>query len=222
MNRSIAIDGPAGAGKSTVAKKLAAKEGLIYVDTGAMYRTMGLYFLQQGFDLSNETQISAHVMEPVIKPVCSDGEQRIFLNDSDVTDEIRKNEIGNAASVISSYGAVRKRLVEMQHDLATTFDVVMDGRDIGTVVIPDAFLKIFLTADARERALRRVGELAVKGIEADIDIIEAEIRERDERDMTREISPLKKAEDAVLVDTTSMSIDDVVEHLSELYEKKLS
>ena len=220
-NHSIAIDGPAGAGKSTVAKRLAATQGLIYVDTGAMYRTMGLYFLNAGIDIHDEDAVSAHVNEPVIRPVCSDGEQKIFLGEEDVTQTIRQNEIGDAASLISTYGAVRARLVDLQQEIAHTNDVVMDGRDIGTVVIPDAFLKIYLTADVRVRAERRVGELAEKGIVRSIEEIEKEIRERDERDMNREISPLKQAEDAVLVDTTGMGIEEVVGFLSAVYEGRL-
>ncbi len=221
-NRSIAIDGPAGAGKSTVAKRVAAKEGLIYVDTGAMYRTMGLYFLRAGLDLQDEETVGAHVSEPMIRPVCSDGEQKIFLGKEDVTQTIRQNEIGDAASKVSTYGAVRARLVELQQEIARTNDVVMDGRDIGTVVIPDAFLKIYLTADARVRAERRVGELAEKGIIRTVDEIEIEIRERDERDMNREISPLKQADDAVLVDTTGMGIEEVTRCITAIYEGRLN
>lgn len=221
-NRSIAIDGPAGAGKSTVAKRVAAKESLIYVDTGAMYRTMGLYFIRKGMDLNDEKAVSAVVHEPVIRPVCTDGEQKIFLGDEDVTQTIRQNEIGDAASLVSTYGAVRERLVELQQEIARTNDVVMDGRDIGTVVIPDAFLKIYLTAEARVRAERRVGELREKGIIRSVEEIEEEIRERDERDMNREISPLKQAEDAVLVDTTRMDIEEVTGFISAIYEGRIN
>lgn len=221
MNRSIAIDGPAGAGKSTVARALAQKLQLIYVDTGAMYRVLALYCNDSGIDIHDTAEVTKNVYKPTIRLANSENGQQIFLDGEDVTELIRTNEIGDAASVVSTYPEVRSRLVEMQQEIAAKNDVVMDGRDIGTVVMPDAYLKIFLTADARERAKRRVGELAGKGIEADIDEVEKEIKERDRRDANREVSPLRQAEDAVLVDTTHMTVEEAVEEITKLYMERL-
>ena len=221
MYRSIAIDGPAGAGKSTVARALAQKLQLIYVDTGAMYRVLALYCHDSGIDIKDTAEVIKNVYKPSIRLENSDKGQQIFLDGEDVTDLIRTNDIGNDASVVSTYPEVRKRLVEMQQEIAAHHDVVMDGRDIGTVVMPDAYLKIFLTADPRERAKRRVGELAAKGIEADIDEVEKEIKERDSRDANREVSPLRQADDAVLVDTTDMNVDEVVETIIGIYRERL-
>jgi cytidylate kinase len=220
MSKNIAIDGPAGAGKSTIARRLAEKLGLVYVDTGAMYRTLALFCLRKGVDLKSEEVVVAAVGEAEVKLSYENGVQQIFLNGENVSEAIRCPEVSAAASNVSVYGPVRSRLVQMQQELAKETDVVMDGRDIGTVVLPDAFLKIFLTASPAERARRRAEELRAKGQTCDVKEIEAEIRSRDERDMNREISPLKQAEDAVLVDTTRMDIEEVAACIRDLYEKK--
>lgn len=220
MNRNIAIDGPAGAGKSTIARKLAGKLGLIYVDTGAMYRAMALFCLQEGVSLSSEEAVVEAVSRAQIRLAYQDGVQQVILNEENVSEVIRTPEVSAAASQVSVYGPVRSRLVRMQQELAKETDVVMDGRDIGTVVLPDAFLKIFLTASPAERARRRAEELRAKGEICDEAGIEAEIRERDERDRNREISPLRQAEDAEAVDTTRMSIEEVVACVMALYQEK--
>lgn len=212
----IAIDGPAGAGKSTIAKRLAGESGYIYVDTGAMYRAMALYLLRQGISADDREGIERACGNADITIKYIDGEQNVILNGENVNGLIRTQEVSNMASASSVNGKVRQKLVALQQKLAATEDVVMDGRDIGTVVLPDAEVKIFLTASSRVRAKRRYDELKLKGEECDLDVIEKEIRERDERDMTREISPLKQAEDAVVVDTSDMSVDEVVAAIRNL------
>ena len=220
-NFSIAIDGPAGAGKSTVAKGIAKELNFIYIDTGAMYRTIGYYCLQNNIDINNEEEVS-NILDAIdIQIKFKDGMQRILLNDSDITDLIRTQEVGNAASIVSVYQKVRERLVSMQQKIAESENVVMDGRDIGTVVLPNATLKIFLTASSLERAKRRCKELAEKGIDAKIDIIQKEIEERDYRDSHREISPLKQADDAILIDSSFMTIDEEIEKIIDLYNRKV-
>lgn len=216
--KNIAIDGPAGAGKSSIAKLVAAKLGIVYVDTGAMYRTMALACIKDGIDISDEAEVSRKVLAVSISIDYKDGTQHIYLGGEDVSAEIRQEEVGKAASGIARYGDVRAKLVALQQMLARTQDVIMDGRDIGTVVLPDAYLKIFLTASSKVRAERRYKELLEKGEKCDIDEIEKDIIARDEQDMNREVSPLKQAEDAVLVDTSDMSIDQVVERIMELYD----
>ena len=220
MNRNIAIDGPAGAGKSTIAKKLAAERGCIYVDTGAMYRAMALYIVREGVDENDTAGIEACADRADISIAFIDGVQKVLLNGEDVSGLIRTPEVSHMASVSSANGHLRKKLVALQQKLASEKEVVMDGRDIGTVVLPDAAVKIFLTASPRTRAEHRYLEMAEKG-QADgssVEEIEASIRDRDERDATRSESPLKQAEDAVLVDSSDMTIDQVVQRILEIAE----
>ncbi len=211
MGFNIAIDGPAGAGKSTIAKKIAKKLGFIYVDTGAMYRAIGLYLLEKGVNYEDEQQIGRAIQDIQIAISYRDGEQQVMLNGENVSAKIRTEEVGNMASKTSKYSVVREKLLELQRSLASSADVLMDGRDIGTCILPNADLKIFLTADAGVRAKRRYLELTEKGISCNIEDIEKDIIERDRRDTTRAIAPLKKAEDAVEVDTSHMTIDEVVD-----------
>lgn len=220
MSKSIAIDGPAGAGKSTIAKLVAKDLGFIYVDTGAMYRAMALYMLNNNIDPSDSEKISATCQSADITIKHENGIQVVYLNGENVNSLIRTEAVGNMASASSVNGDVRKKLVELQQKLAETVDVVMDGRDIGTVVLPNADLKIFLTASSRVRAERRFKELAAKGEECNIDVIEKDIIERDYRDSHRENSPLKQAEDAILVDSSNMTIEDVAGRIIELYRSK--
>lgn len=211
---AVAIDGPAGSGKSTVARAIAKSLGLIYIDTGAMYRTVGYYCLENGLDTSvKETVVSAlDKINIDVRP--SEGTQSILLNGEDVTLKIRTEECGAAASRVAAMPEVRERLVDMQRKLAKGRSVVMDGRDIGTNVLPLAEVKIFLSAGSRVRAERRLNELKELGADGDIDIIEKEIRERDYLDMTRSVNPLKKAEDAIEVDTGGMTADEVVDKIT--------
>lgn len=211
MGFNIAIDGPAGAGKSTIAKMVAKKLGYIYVDTGAMYRAMALYLLRENVTPAESEKISAKCKEADISIGYEDGEQVVFLNGENVNGLIRTEEVGNMASASSPNPDVRRKLVELQQKLAANADVVMDGRDIGTCVLPNAQVKVYLTADSRVRANRRYKELTDKGISCNLDTIEKDIIERDHQDMTREISPLRQAEDAVLVDSSYMSIDEVAD-----------
>jgi len=216
MAFNVAIDGPAGAGKSTIAKAVAAKKGYVYVDTGAMYRAMALYFLRENISKDDEAKISASVDNIKVSIKYEDGAQHVILNDEDVTGLIRTEEVGNMASATSVYSAVRTKLVALQQELAKTTDVIMDGRDIGTVVLPNADVKVFLTASVACRAKRRFDELTAKGVEADYDQIAKDIAERDYRDSHREISPLKQADDAILVDSSEMTIDEVVNTIIDL------
>ncbi len=220
MSKSIAIDGPAGAGKSTIAKKVAKSLEFIYVDTGAMYRAMALYMIKMGVDASDADKISATCTSADITIKHENGEQVVYLNGENVNGLIRTEEVGNMASASSVNGDVRRKLVELQQKMAKTTDVVMDGRDIGTVVLPDANLKVYLTASSRVRAERRYKELIAKGTECNIDDIEKDIIDRDYRDMHRENSPLKQAEDAVLLDSSDMTIDEVAEKILDLYKSK--
>ena len=212
----IAIDGPAGAGKSTIAKKVAKKMGYIYVDTGAMYRAMALFMIKQGIDPCDATSIEEACKIADISIEYRDGEQVVLLNGENVNAYLRTEEVGNMASVTSVNAKVREKLVELQQKLAKTKDVVMDGRDIGTVVLPNAEVKVYLTASSLVRAQRRALELEAKGENTDLSKIEADIIERDNRDMTRAISPLKQAEDATLIDSSYMTIDEVVEAILNL------
>lgn len=220
MSYQIAIDGPAGAGKSTIAKIIAGRLGFIYVDTGAMYRAMALFFIDCGIDVSDQTTLGKKCKEADITIQHINGEQVVFLNGENVNNRIRTEEVGNMASVTSSNPEVRRKLVELQQKLAKSTDVVMDGRDIGTCVLPDADVKVYLTAGSRVRALRRYKELAAKGQDCDLDTIEQDIIERDRQDMTREISPLMRAEDAVLIDSSEMAIDEVAKAIVKLLEEK--
>lgn len=219
MAFNVAIDGPAGAGKSTIAKAVAAKKGYVYVDTGAMYRAMALYFLRANISKDDEAKISASVDDIKVSIKYEDGAQHVILNDEDVTGLIRTEEVGNMASATSVYGAVRTKLVALQQELAKTTDVIMDGRDIGTVVLPNADVKVFLTASVECRAKRRFEELKAKGENPDFDKIAKDIEERDYRDSHREISPLKQADDAILVDSSDMTIDEVVDAIINLCNK---
>ena len=220
MSYTIAIDGPAGAGKSTIAKKVAKELSFIYVDTGAMYRAMGLYFLRKGIEPENAAAIEEACDEIQVSIRYENGEQQVLLNGENVSAEIRKEEVGNMASKTSVNGKVREKLVALQRELAKKENVVMDGRDIGTQVLPDATAKIYLTASSAERARRRYLELQQKGTPGILEEIEADIIERDHRDMTREISPLRQAEDAVLVDASHMTIDEVAAAVISEFEKK--
>lgn len=213
---SIAIDGPAGAGKSTIAKKIAKQMKFIYVDTGAMYRAMALYLLRMGAAPQKTDEIERMCADADISIAYQDGEQIVLLNGENVNSLIRTEEVGNMASVSSANPKVREKLVALQKELAKKADVVMDGRDIGTCVLPQADVKVYLTASPAVRAKRRFDELTAKGELCDIETIEEDIVERDRRDMTREISPLKQAEDAVLVDSSDMTIDEVVEKIISL------
>ncbi|MCR5118117.1 MAG: (d)CMP kinase [Lachnospiraceae bacterium] len=219
---SVAIDGPAGAGKSTIAKSLSKKLGVIYVDTGAMYRAMALYLLRSGVDPEDSAAISAKCREADISIAFEDGVQQVMLNGENVSGLIRTEEVSRMASKSSVNADVRAKLVELQQKLAEKEALVMDGRDIGTVVLPNAEVKIYLTASSAVRAKRRYDELKAKGEDCDLVTIEADIIERDHRDMTREISPLKQAEDAVLVDTSDMSIEEVENCLIGIVEDKIN
>lgn len=213
MAFNVAIDGPAGAGKSTIAKAVAGRMGYVYVDTGAMYRAMALYFLQKGISASDEAAIASEVDNITVTIQYLDGAQHVILNNEDVTGLIRTEEVGNMASATSVYAPVRSKLVALQQELAATTDVIMDGRDIGTVVLPNADVKIFLTASVDCRANRRYKELIEKGQTADLKQIAADIEDRDYRDSHRDISPLRQAEDAILLDSSDMTIEEVVEKI---------
>ena len=216
MSHNVAIDGPAGAGKSTIAKRIARKLGYIYVDTGAMYRAMAYYLIQNQVDAADQEAIAAACQHADISICYQDGEQVVLLNGENVNAYLRTEAVGNMASVSSVVPEVRKKLVELQQKLARETDVVMDGRDIGTVVLPDADVKVYLTASVKTRAKRRFLELQEKGEPADLAKIAADIEDRDYRDMHRDISPLRQAEDATLVDSSDMTIDQVVERILEL------
>lgn len=219
MAHSVAIDGPAGAGKSTIAKRVAKQMGFIYVDTGAMYRAMAIYFIKNNIDPTDEIAINSSIEDISISIEYDNGEQQVILNGENITGILRTEEVGNMASKISVYAKVRSKLVDLQRELAKTTDVIMDGRDIGTTVLPDADVKIYLTASVEARAGRRFRELVEKGIEADQDAIKKDIEERDYMDMNRENSPLRQAEDAILVDSSDMSIDETVETIIDIISK---
>jgi cytidylate kinase len=219
MTYNIAIDGPAGAGKSTIAKKLAADLGYIYVDTGAMYRAMAYHFLQNGIDAKDEAAIAAECPNVDVTIRYENGEQQVILNGENVGGVIRNEEVGNMASATSVYPVVRTKLVELQRQLAAKENVIMDGRDIGTVVLPNANVKIYLTASSAVRAQRRYDELTAKGVSCDLKEIEQDIIDRDYRDMHRETSPLKQADDAVLLDTSDLDIDGVVAAMKKIIEE---
>lgn len=220
MGFNIAIDGPAGAGKSTIAKKIAGKLGFIYVDTGAMYRAIGLYLLRAGVPYDDAQAVEDAIREIQISIAYQNGEQQVLLNGENVSAQIRTEEVGNMASKTSQYPAVRVKLLELQRQLAASADVLMDGRDIGTCILPNADLKIYLTADPRVRAKRRYLELTEKGISCNIEEIEKDIIERDLRDTTREVAPLKKAEDAVEVDTSRLTIEEVVDTITAMVQSR--
>jgi cytidylate kinase len=220
MGFNIAIDGPAGAGKSTIARRVAKELSFIYVDTGAMYRAMAVYLIQNQVDGADAEKVAAVCKNADISIEYEDGQQIVLLNGKNVNAHLRSEEVGNMASLSSANPAVRSHLLELQRNLAGSSDVVMDGRDIGTTVLPDAQVKIFLTASADTRAQRRYIELTEKGVACDINEIRADIIERDTRDMNREASPLRQAEDAVLVDSSHMSIEEVVREILTIYREK--
>lgn len=220
MSYNIAIDGPAGAGKSTIAKLLSKEMGYIYVDTGAMYRAIAVYFAQNNINPDDEDEINSAVENVDITIRYEDGVQQVILNGDNVTGLLRTEQIGNMASKTSKYGAVRSKLVDLQRKIAENADVVMDGRDIGTTVLPNATVKIYLTASCDARAGRRFDELVAKGEQCDLEAIKKDIEARDYQDMHRSISPLKQADDAVLVDTSEMSIEQVIVRLKEIINEK--
>lgn len=213
MNNNIAIDGPAGAGKSTVAKAVAKKLGLIYVDTGAMYRALGLYLIRNTIDVNDEALVISTLDSADVSIAYENGEQVVLLNGENVNGFIRTQEVSEMASACSAIPDVRKSMVKRQQALAKEKDVVMDGRDICEVVLPDARTKIFLTASADVRAKRRYDELKAKGVECDFEEIKADIIKRDDRDMNRAASPLRKTDDATLVDTSDMSVEEVIDRI---------
>ena len=220
--KSIAIDGPSGAGKSTMAKRLAAELNFLYVDTGAIYRTVGLYAFRKGIAPEDGPAVEGLLPEVDIgMSYGGDGLQHMTLNGEDVTDAIRRHEISHYASAVSAIPAVRAFLLEMQRKFARENDVIMDGRDIGTVVLPDADLKIYLTADAEDRAHRRYLVLLERGQQAEYEQVLKDVRERDSRDMNRETAPLRQAEDAVLVDTTGIGLEESFRMMLRLIRERL-
>lgn len=220
MAFNVAIDGPAGAGKSTIAKSVAAELNYIYVDTGAMYRAIALYLLRNGIKADDSASISEKCKEAKVSIQYADGKQVVLLNGEDVNPYIRTEEVGNMASASSTNPDVRLQLLDLQRELAANNDVIMDGRDIGTNILPNAQVKIYLTASIQVRAKRRYNELVAKGLECDLKEIEKDIAERDERDMNREIAPLKQAEDAVYLDTSDMDIETVKNAIIDIIHSK--
>lgn len=220
MGFSIAIDGPAGAGKSTIAKQVAKKMNLIYVDTGAMYRAMALYLIRENVKADEAEKISEKCKSADITIRYEEGVQVVYLNGENVNPYLRTEAVGQMASASSVNGDVRTKLVQLQQKLASEAEVIMDGRDIGTVVLPNANVKIYLTASVEVRAKRRYDELVAKGENWDLEEIKKEIAERDHRDMTRDISPLRQAEDAILLDTSDMGIEDVIDAIMNICEEK--
>lgn len=218
--KSIAIDGPAGAGKSTIARKVAEKLSFIYVDTGAMYRSMALYFIRHDIAAQDEEKIAEACPDIDVSIVYQDGEQQVILNGENVNGLIRTEQVSMMTSDTSKYPVVREKLLSLQRGLAEKENVIMDGRDIGTCVLPNADVKIYLTASAAERARRRYKEQTERGVDCDIKEIERDIIARDEQDMNREVAPLRQAEDAVLVDSSDMTIDQVVDEIIRIYQEK--
>ena len=219
---NVAIDGPAGAGKSTIARKAAAELGFIYVDTGALYRTVALNALRNGVEnTKNPEEVIPTLKTAEVSLKFIDGEQHVFLRDEDVSTAIRQNEVSMAASNVSSIPEVRAFLFDLQRNIAKNNDCIMDGRDIGTVVLPDAKIKIFLTASAEARADRRFKELQEKGQDVAYETILKEIKERDYQDMNRATAPLKQAEDAVLVDTTEIGLQESIELMINTIKERL-
>lgn len=221
MIYNIAIDGPAGAGKSTIAKKVAEELSCVYVDTGAMYRAMALYLLNNNVDRDNPQEIGRICQGAEISITYENKEQIVLLNGENVNQYLRSEEVGNMASVSSANPKVRERLLDLQRKLAASMSVVMDGRDIGTTILPDADVKIYLTASSLTRAKRRFLELQEKGISCDLSEIQKDVEERDARDMNRDISPLKQADDAVLVDSSEMTIPEVVKRILQIFKEKV-
>lgn len=216
MGYNVAIDGPAGAGKSTIAKLVAKEKGYIYVDTGAMYRGLAIHFLDKGIQPQETEKVIEACKDAEVTIAYEDAVQHVYLNGKDISSRLRNEEVGNMASVTSAIPEVRKKLLELQQNLAKTQNVIMDGRDIGTYVLPHADVKVYLTASVETRAKRRYQELQEKGEDCNLEEIAHDIEERDRRDMTREIAPLKQAEDAVLVDSSDMTIAEVVKTIVDL------
>lgn len=216
MGYNVAIDGPAGAGKSTIAKLVAKEKGYIYVDTGAMYRGLAIHFLDKGIQPQETEKVIEACKDAEVTIAYEDAVQHVYLNGKDISSRLRNEEVGNMASVTSAIPEVRKKLLELQQNLAKTQNVIMDGRDIGTCVLPRADVKVYLTASVETRAKRRYQELQEKGEDCNLEEIAHDIEERDRRDMTREIAPLKQAEDAVLVDSSDMTIAEVVKTIVDL------
>lgn len=220
MSYSIALDGPAGAGKSTIAKMVSEKKGCFYVDTGAIYRAMALFMLRNGITAEQTGRIAEKCREADVRVTYENGEQQVFLNGENVNGKIRTEEIGKMASASAAVPAVREWLIGLQRDLAKTHDVIMDGRDIGTCVLPDATVKIYLTASVDVRAKRRYDEYIAKGTACTLEGIRQDVAARDAQDMNRKIAPLKQAEDAVVVDSSDMTIEEVVERIQEICAQK--
>lgn len=219
---SVAIDGPAGAGKSTLARRLAAEMGYIYVDTGAMFRTIGLYALRKGVDPKDNAAVNTLLPEVGLRVDCIDGEQHIYLNGEDVSTAIRTEEAGMAASAVGANPEVRAFLLELQRGMTKTQNVLMDGRDIGTVVLPGADVKVYLTASPEVRARRRLGDLEAQGLTVSYEQVLEEIRQRDHQDMTRSIAPLKQAKDAVVLDTSSLNQEESLAALKAIVEERIA
>lgn len=215
-NISVAIDGPSAAGKSTIAKMVAKKENFIYIDTGAMYRCVAYYCLTQKIDLNDEKAVEQAIEHIQIRLT---PDNKVYLNDEDVSNQIRQDQVSLGASCVSKYQAVRSFLVDEQRKMAQAGNVILDGRDIGTVVLPNADLKIYQIASVETRAKRRYLENLERGLDADLETIKKEIEERDYQDTHREISPLKKAEDAIELDTSSLTLEEVVEQVLTLIQK---
>jgi cytidylate kinase len=219
MTFNIAIDGPAGAGKSTIAKIAANKLGFIYVDTGALYRAIAYYMLENSIDINSESSVSKLCEEITVRISYEEDVQQIYLNDKNVTNFIRTEKVGKVASVISAYAKVRETLLSIQRNIANKENVIMDGRDIASFVLPNAQLKIYLTASSKIRAKRRYEQLKCVGVNSNIDDIETEIINRDERDMNRVIAPLIRVDEAVLLDTSDIDIEEVLEKIIVMYEE---
>ncbi len=217
---NVAIDGPAGAGKSTIAKLCAKELGYIYVDTGAMYRSIALYMLRNNINLDEEDAVNGSLKDIQVSLAYQDGKQAVLLNGEDVSDQIRTPEVSASASKVSAYPKVREALLSLQRDMASTNNVLMDGRDIGTVILPNADVKIFLTASPEVRGKRRYDELILKGENVDLSEVIEDVKKRDEADMNRKTSPLKQAEDAILVDSSDMTIEEVCNTIVTLVHNK--
>lgn len=217
---TIAIDGPVGAGKSCIAALVAKRLGILYLDTGAMYRAVGLYMLRNGVDPHDAINVAKRAPLAHVDVRYEDGEQRVLLGGEDVSEAIRNNEVSMAASAVSAVAVVRHLMVSRQQEIARARSLVMDGRDIGTCVLPEATLKVYLTADAEERARRRCQQLAQKGVDVPLEQVLSELKARDHADMTRVVSPLRQADDAVLIDSTSLTIEQVVDRILALLDEK--